>query len=123
MSIIAWTTLIILAFIFIFLGLALVMFFTFFFNDGASPAFGVALFLLAAVIIAVILPNFTASPVIPATIIAGSFFVAFVGIIVHFLLPNVDNKDAINAFRPLILFSIVSGILIAVFNLAKVFIA
>ncbi len=122
MTLIAWATLIILAFIFIFVGLALIIFFTFYFNDGTSPVLGLALFLLAGLIIAVILPKFTASPIIPATVIGASFLVAFLGSVAHFLLPYLDNKDLIIAFRPIILFSVMAGVLVAVFNLAKIFI-
>ena len=120
MSILAWAGLIILTFIFIFIGTALIVFFTFFFNDGASPGLGVAIFLLALLAIAVISPNYIASPILPASIIAVSFLVSLLGVIAHFLLPYFDNKDVIMAFRPLILFSIASGIIVAVFNLAKV---
>ncbi|MFA5020563.1 MAG: hypothetical protein WC517_00670 [Patescibacteria group bacterium] len=122
MTIFAWTTLIILSFIFIFLGLALIVFFTFFYNDGASPALGAALLLLAVFVIAAILPYFTASPVVPAATIAAALLVSSLGLVIRFFLPCLDNKDVIIAVRPILAFSIASGFLVAILNLARVFI-
>lgn len=120
MSLIAWAILIILAFIFIFLGSALVVFFTFYYNDGGTPGFGVAIFVLSAFIIAAFLPQYSSSPILPAATIAGAFLAVFLSLAAHFLLPYVDNKDLIVAFRPLIIFTVASGLLVAIANLAKV---
>ncbi|MFA6526352.1 MAG: hypothetical protein WCT26_02990 [Candidatus Buchananbacteria bacterium] len=123
MSAISWVVLIILAFIFISAGLALVMYFSFWASDGKFSAIGAVIFLIVSFVMAIIMPNYTASPIIPATIIAGFFLVAILGVVAHFLLPNFDNKDVIKAARPILLFSILSGILVAVANIAKAFIA
>jgi len=123
MPLISWAVLITLAFIFIFVGVALVVYFTFFFSEETNFGLGALLCLLAAIAGTVVLPGYASTAIIPALIIAASFFVAVLAAAANFLLPYFDNKEAAKAFRPLIIFTIVSGVMVAAANIAKAFVA
>lgn len=120
MSPIYWAVLIALALIAIAIGLALILYFCFWSNDGASPGFGVFLAVVAALLLAAIYPAYSSSEIVPATIIAGSFLVVVFGALINYLLPNFDNKDVVLAARPVLLITVALGLVLAFYSIIKV---
>lgn len=112
-----------MALIAIVIGLALILYFCFWSNDGASSGFGVFLAVVAALILSAIYPYYSSSEIVPAVIIAGAIIVAICAGVMRILLPSFDNKDVILAARPILLFTAISGIAIVIMSMIKVLVA
>jgi len=118
----SWLVLVAVSFVFIALGLGLFVFFTFIHNDGATYGIGILFCLLAFSLMSVFAINWS-EMIWQAAGIAGGVLFILLCLAAHFFLPCINNDDLVRAFRPLILFSLVSGLLIVVANLAKILIA
>lgn len=119
---ISWLVLISLSFVVISAAAAFLAYVAFFANEGKNVSTAIMFLLLISVIVSTIFAKITNSPVIPASVIAGSFLVFILGIMTRFLLPSFDNKDAISAMRPIVNFCCISGLAIALFNIVKILI-
>jgi hypothetical protein len=119
MDLTSWLILITVSFVFIALAFGLFVLLTFIHNSGATYGIGILFCLLLFALVSVFAVNWSQTIWQAVGIAAGVLFFLLC-LAVYFFLPHINNDDLVSAFRPLILFSLVSGFLIVVANLAKI---